>query len=296
MNVMKVSWRTLAVFVLPCLAIYLAMVFVPIFSSVYYSLVQWDGMGTAKYVGLRNFEVMFTKDPVFWPALKRGLLYALVCAAEIPVALWIAILLNRYVRKPNFLVSSYFVPVILSVVVIGQLWRTIYNPAEFGGLLNKLLIGIGLESWAHTWLSEPKLAIYAVFLVTLWQYLGYYVLILFTGIRTISDEIYEAARIDGAEGFKADRHITFPLVAPIFKICLVVAIIGGINAFDIIMVMTGGGPGNSTEVISSHMYNKTFMSFQYGYGSALSLFLVAEALVATLLLNLLFRRLDQAAS
>jgi raffinose/stachyose/melibiose transport system permease protein len=268
------------------------MVFVPIASSFYYSLVQWDGMGTAKFIGLKNFEVMFTKDTVFWPAFRRGLLYAIVCALEIPVALFVAILLKRFARRANFLVSSYFLPVILSVVVIGQLWRTIYNPAEFGGLLNKALIGAGLESWTHTWLSEPKLSMYAIFLVTLWQYLGYYVLILFTGIQTISDEIYEAARIDGAEGFKADVHITFPLVAPIFKICLVLAIIGGINAFDIIMVMTGGGPGNSTEVISSLMYNKTFMSFQYGYGSALSVFLVLEALAATLLLNIAFKRLD----
>jgi raffinose/stachyose/melibiose transport system permease protein len=296
MNILKVSKTALAIFVLPCLILYVLMVFVPIVVSMFYSFYQWDGMSTAKFVGLHNFVSMLTKDPLFWPAVNRGLLFALISACEIPVALFIGILLTRYLRKPNTLVSIYFLPVILSVVVIGQLWRSIYNPAEFGGMLNKLLVSVGLESWTHTWLAEPKIAIYAIFFVALWQYLGYHVLIQFTGLQNISKEIYEASRIDGAEGFKADRYITIPLMAPVLKISLILAVIGSLNAFDIVMVMTGGGPGNSTEVISTLMYNKTFMSFQYGYGSAMSVFLVAEGLVATILLNFAFKRSENAAS
>lgn len=296
MNVLKVSRKTIAVFVLPCLLLYVLFVFMPIIVSVYFSLMQWNGMTEAKFIGLENFKVMFTSDLVFWPAVKRALLFALFSMAEIPFALWIAILLSRYVRRPNFLVSSYFLPVILSVVVVGQLWKTIYNPAEYGGLLNQFLIHIGLEGWTHTWLSEPKLAMFALFFVSLWQYLGYHILIQFTGIQNISHEIYEAARIDGAEGFKADRYITFPLVAPVFKISMVLAIIGSLNAFDLIMVMTGGGPGNATDVISTLMYNKTFLSLEYGYGSALSVFLVVESLLATIILNYLFKRYENTTS
>src|SRR6202022_329237 len=107
-------------------------------------------------------------------------------------ALGIAILLSRYVKKPNFLVSSYFLPVILSVVVVGQLWKTIYNPASLGGMLNNILISVGLDNWSHAWLSEPSFAMFALYFVALWQYLGYHVLIQFTGVQNIPTEIYEA--------------------------------------------------------------------------------------------------------
>ncbi|RXZ83189.1 sugar ABC transporter permease [Paenibacillaceae bacterium] len=296
MNMLRVSRKTIALFVLPCLLLYLLFVFMPIIVSMYYALMQWDGMTDAKFVGLHNFKVMFTLDPVFWPAVRRALLFSLFSMAEIPFALWIAILLSRRIRRPNFLISSYFLPVILSVVVVGQLWKSIYNPASYGGLLNKLLESVGLASWTHTWLAEPGLAMYAIFVVSLWQYLGYHIMIQFTGVQNIPHDIYEAAKIDGAEGFKADRYITFPLVAPVFKISMVLAIIGSLNAFDMIIVMTGGGPGNATDVISTLMYNKTFLSLEYGYGSALSVFLVAESLVATVLLNALFKRYENSAS
>ncbi|TBL81853.1 carbohydrate ABC transporter permease [Paenibacillus thalictri] len=293
MNGMKVTAWTIAVFVLPCLLLYVALVYVPIVVSFYSATLDWNGIGESKFVGLDNFKVLFTQDPVFWPSVGRTLMFALFSMAEIPFALFIAILLSRYVRKPNFLVSSYFVPVILSVVVIGQLWKTIYNPASQGGMLNQLLISAGLGEFAKTWLSDPHIAIFALYFVSLWQYLGYHVLIQFTGVQNIPSEIYEAARIDGAEGLTADRHITLPMVVPIFKISIVLSVIGSLQAFDMIMVMTGGGPAHATDVISTHMYNMSFLSMKYGYGSAMAAFLVVECLAATLLLNKVFNKWEQ---
>ena len=294
MKALKVSSWTIAAFVLPCLLLYVCLVFVPIVVSVYNGMLDWNGIGESKFVGLANFEKMFTNDSVFWPAVGRTFLLAgFSMLIQLPIALFVAILISRYVRRAGFLVSSYFLPVILSVAVIGQLWKTIYNPASMGGMINQLLIQLGLESWTHSWLTEPKIAIYSIIVVALWQYLGYHILIQFTGIQNIPSDIYEAAKIDGASGFKADRYITLPLIVPIFKISVVLSFIGSLQSFDLIMVMTGGGPAHATDVIASYMYNMSFLSMKYGYGSAIASFLVVVCLAATLVINLLFSRLDK---
>ncbi|WP_438347908.1 carbohydrate ABC transporter permease [Paenibacillus sp. FA6] len=293
MNVLKVSRLTIVAFVMPCLLIYFGMVFVPILVSLYSGLLDWNGISAATFVGLDNFKRLFFNDPVFWPSVRRTLMFAVFSMGEIPIALFIAILLRRYVRKPNFLVSSYFMPVILSVVIVGQLWKTIYNPASMGGMLNQMLMMIGLDSWARPWLTEPAVAMYSLYFVALWQYLGYHTLIQFTGISNVPTEIYEAARLDGAEGFKADRYITLPMIIPIFKISIVLAFIGSLQAFDMVMVMTGGGPAHATDVISTHMYNMSFLSMKYGYGSSIAAFLVVVCLAATLIINFIFNSLEK---
>lgn len=293
MKVLKVPARTIAVFVLPCLLLYVCLVFVPIIVSIYTGLLKWDGITTAKFIGLGNFKEMFFTDPVFWPSVKRTLLYAVASMLEIPLCLLMAIFLNRYLKKGNTLVSIYFTPVILSVVIIGQLWKTIYNPASMGGMLNGVLISLGLDSWTHNWLTEPKIAMFALYFVSLWQYFGYHLLIQYTGVQNIPDELYEAAKIDGADGFKADRYITMPLIVPIFKISIVLAFIGSLQAFDLVMVMTGGGPAHATDVISTLMYNSSFLSFKYGYGSAIATFLVAVCLIFTVIINFFFNKLEK---
>ncbi|ANS73397.1 ABC transporter permease [Paenibacillus yonginensis] len=294
MNVLKVPARTIAVFVLPCLLLYVVLVFVPILVSFYTGLLSWDGITTAKFVGFDNFKTMFFHDPVFWPSVRRTLLYAVASMLEIPVCLFMAIMLNRFIKKrANTLVSIYFVPVILSVVIIGQLWKTIYNPASMGGMLNGILVSLGLDSWQHGWLTEPKIAIYFVYIISLWQFFGYHLLIQFTGVQNLPEEVYEAAKIDGAEGFKADRYITLPLIVPIFKISIVLAFIGSLQAFDMVMVVTGGGPAHATDVISTLMYNNSFMSLKYGYGSAIATFLVLVCLICTFIINFVFGRIEK---
>jgi raffinose/stachyose/melibiose transport system permease protein len=293
MNVWRIPARTIAAFVLPGLLLYGVMIFVPILISFYYSLVDWNGIGKSEFVGLQNFVDLFTKDDIFWPAVRRTLLFTLFAVAVIPVSLFIAIWLNRHLRKPNWFVTSYFLPVILSIVIIGQLWKTIYNPASMGGMLNQLLIKVGLESWTHAWMMDPSTAIYAIYFVFMWQSLGYHILIQFTGVRNLPAEIFEAARIDGAEGFQADRYITLPMMIPIIKISIVLAVIGSIQSFDLTFIMTGGGPAHTTELISTHMYNMSFLSMKYGYGSAVATVLVLLCLTLTLVVNLLFSRFEK---
>ncbi|MFD1992265.1 carbohydrate ABC transporter permease [Paenibacillus nicotianae] len=293
MNVLKVPARTIAIFVLPCLILYIGTVFVPILVSFYTAMLDWNGISDAKFVGLANFKTLLFHDPNFWMSVKRTIMYAVFSIIEIPFCLLFAILLNRYVRKGNRLVTLYFVPVILSNVILGQLWKTIYNPASMGGMLNGVLIKLGLDSWTHSWLTEPALAMYAIYFVSLWQYFGYHLLIQFTGVQNIPDEIYEAAKIDGADGFKADRYITFPMVVPIFKISVVLAFIGSLQAFELVMVMTGGGPAHATDTIATHMYNMSFLSQKYGYGSAVATFLVIFCLVITVIINGVFNKIER---
>lgn len=293
MNVLKVSKTTIGVFILPALILYVAIVFVPIVVSFYTGMLDWNGIGESKFVGLDNYKTILFDDPLFWPAVRRTLLYAVASMIEIPFCLMMAVLLNRYVRKSNTLVSIYFTPVILSVVVIGQLWKTIYNPTSMGGMLNQLLTSVGLESWTHTWLSEPNIAIYCIYFVSLWQYFGYHLLIQFTGVQNIPNEIYEAAKIDGADGFKADRYITLPMIVPIFKISIVLAFIGSLQSFDMIWVMTGGGPAHATDVIATYMYTSSFLSQKFGYGSALASLLVVLCLVVTVIINGIMNKVDK---
>ena len=294
MNVLKVPGRTIALFVLPCLLLYVCLVFIPILVSFYTGLLDWNGLTDAKFVGFANFKDMFFHDAVFWPSVRRTLLYALASMIEIPFCLFMAIMLNRYlVKRSNTLVSIYFVPVILSVVVIGQLWKTIYNPASMGGMINGIFDSLGLHSWTHGWLTEPKIAIYSIYLISLWQYFGYHLLIQFTGVQNLPADVYEAAKIDGADGFKADRYITIPLIMPIFKISMVLAFIGSLQAFDMVMVVSGGGPAHSTDVISTLMYNSSFLSQKYGYGSAIATFLVFMCLAFTFVINGVFSRIEK---
>lgn len=291
-NVLKVPARTIAVFVLPCLLIYIGLVFVPIIVSVYDSTLDWDGINTAKHIGIDNFKTMFAHDAHFWPAVRHTLMYAVFSMLEIPICLFIAALMNRYVKKANTLVSLYFVPVILSTVIIGQLWKTVYNPTEMGGMLNGILTSLGLDSWTHNWLTEPNIAMYCLYIVSLWQYFGYHLLIQFTGVQNIPQEVYEAAKIDGAEGFKSDWYITYPMAVPIFKISIVLAFIGSLQSFDLVWVMTGGGPAHATDTIATLMYNSSFTSYQYGYGSALATFLVVLCLVVTVIINAVFKKVE----
>jgi raffinose/stachyose/melibiose transport system permease protein len=292
MNVLKVRAGTIAIFVLPCLLLYVCMVFAPILVSIYSGLLDWNGISDAKFVGFANYQKFLTDDPLFWPSVKRTIMFAVFSMIEIPVCLLIAILLNRYVRKANTLVTMYFLPVILSVVIIGQLWKTIYNPASMGGMLNGVLTALGLDSWTRNWLTEPDIAMYSLYFVSLWQYFGYHLLIQFTGVQNIPNELYEAAKIDGAEGFKADRYVTLPLVVPIFKISIVLAFIGSLQSFDLIWVMTGGGPAHATDTVATYMYGMSFLSMKYGYGSALASFLVVFCLVFTVIINFVFKRIE----
>jgi raffinose/stachyose/melibiose transport system permease protein len=205
---------------------------------------------------------------------------------QLPLSLFLALILARGIKGEHFFRTVYFIPVIISTVVIGQLWMKIYNPDY--GAINIVLNSIGLKSLARAWLANTNTALCAVFVAMLWQYVGYHMLLMYASAKSIPTDIYEAAMIDGASESQIAFKITIPLMKPILRICIIFAVTGSFKAFDLIYVMTGGGPMHSTDVPTTLMYTTIFSRYQYGYGSAMAIFIIAECLLFTVIIQKTF--------
>lgn len=282
--------KAIMLFVMPTLIIMAVIVLIPIAISIYYSLLKWDGIGKGVFIGIENYKKLIV-DERFLNSVKNSLLYAgLSLFVQLPFSLLLAIIVANVKFGEKFYRTTYFIPVIISSVVIGQLWQKIYNGNY--GLLNAFLNVIGIQG--QDWLGQESTALMSAFVPNLWQYVGYHMLIMYAGIKSISSEVNEAARIDGATRVQVAFHITLPLLKPIIQVCVTFSLIGALKIFDLIYVLTGGGPFSSTEVPTIYMYKTIFDSFHYGYGSAISVFVIIECLLMTYLLRLFFREKGEA--
>lgn len=287
MNSVFSNKTAIAVFVLPTLLLFCGIVLIPIFVSSYYSLLDWNGVAKGTFIGLDNYVEMF-KDTRVLNSIKNSLLFAGASVfIQLPISLLLALILASNVKGEGFYRTVYFIPVLISTVVIAQLWSKIYN-ADYG-LLNVLLENIGLSSLAQDWLGQKETALAASFIPTLWQYVGYHMLLMYAGAKSVSQDVLEAARIDGASRVRTAWSIMIPLMKPILKVSLIFSVIGAFKVFDLIYVLTGGGPFYTTEVPSTLMYTTIFDTFRYGYGSAISVFIIVECLVCTVIINSLFK-------
>ncbi|MFB9325071.1 carbohydrate ABC transporter permease [Paenibacillus aurantiacus] len=271
----------IALALLPALLLFLVFVIVPIFWSAYYGLFDWKGLGSAKFIGLGNYEEIL-QDNIFWRALKNNLiLVASSIVGQIPIALLLALLLMRNTLFSRFIRSAVFMPMVLSTVVVGLIWGYIYHP-QFG-LANTVLEWLGLESWTRAWLSDPKVNMLAVSIPINWSNVGPYLIIFIAALQNISSEIDDAAKIDGAVGWRKLVSVTLPMIWGTVVVSLVLCISGSLKAFDHVIVMTGGGPAQSTELLATYMYNNTFDVYRYGYGSAVSTMIIV---ISALLIGL----------
>lgn len=267
--------KAYAVFVLPAFIIYFLMVFIPIIMSGYYSTVEWNGIGEKVFVGLDNFAALLD-NKAFLTAARNSLILAVASVVgQLIPALFFALVLSRGIRGEKVYRTIYFIPVLLSTVVIGQLFLKIYNPDY--GALNAILGMFGLEG--ADWLGDKKLVLASSFFPIIWQYIGYHMLILYTGIKSVPADIYEAAQIDGANERQMAFHVTLPLIKSTMKVSLVFAVTGSLKLFDLIWVLTKGGPLHASEVPSTLMYNNIFTRMEYGNGSAIAIFIVLECLL-----------------
>lgn len=284
--------KAICVFVLPAFVFFVAVVLLPIFTSAYYSLLDWDGIGSGTFVGFENYKTLFfDKSSNFWFAARNSLLYATVSIfIQLPVSLLLALVLAFGVRHEKFYRSVFFIPVLISSVVIGQLWMKIYN-ADYG-LLNTLLRVVHLDDFCKTWLGDKSTVLGATFVPMLWQYIGYHMLLLYGAINSISPEVFEAAKIDGAGPVKMAVKIVMPLIRPMVRVCLTLSLIGSLKIFDLVYILTNGGPAGASEVPATLMYKTIFLRNRYGRGSAIAIFIVIECLVFTLLIRKLTTRKD----
>ena len=274
---------------LPGLLTFFVAILAPILLSIYYSLTEYSGLGEAVFIGLKNYIGLF-QDPVFWRALLNSLLLAVgfVCIQH-PIAIFVALKLDKLQRRSEGLLRCiYFIPNVISVAVIAYLWKFIYNP-NFG-LLQKILEFFGYEGKFNALGSGS--AIWAVLVVLIWHGFGWGMLIYYTGIKTIDPVVYEAAAIDGASGRNTFFYITLPLMKPVIKYNVTLAIISALKQMETVYLLTNGGPGNETQFMATYLYKQAFNSYKYGYGNAISVVFIAICLLATVLLNRAFAERD----
>lgn len=260
-------------FMLPALLLFSVFFVYPVIRGFMYSVTDWDGLSNSfKYVGLSNFKEFFS-SPNALEALKRTCWFALlIVILQNTIALFLATILDGKLKGRNFFKTVFFIPVVLSSVVVGYLWSFILDPQ--GGFLTGLFSSLNFPGLAKVnWLGDPRIALYGVIGVLLWQYFGYSMVIYLSGLESIPVEYYEAGEIDGANSWNQFWHIKFPLVAPAITINMTLSLIGALKLFDHIFVLTRGGPGRATETLTILIFREAFGVYRMGYGAALSILL-----------------------
>lgn len=289
MDAVRKNKLAVFLFLFPASLLFAVIIIMPIFMSGYYSLLKWDGITHADFVGFNNYIELFTSQSAGFPKtiLNALLLTVLSVFIQLPIALGLALLLSKGVKGEGFFVGIFFLPVLISTVVIGQLWLKIYNP-EYG-IVNVGLRAVGLESWTRTWLGDQKTALIAVFIPIIWQYVGYHMLLMYASIKSISPELREAAKIEGATEWETSKYIIIPIIKPIIKICVIFAVTGSLKAFDLIYVLTNGGPAQASEVPSTLMVSMIFGRNRYGFGSAIAIFIILLCFLFAILIQKSFK-------
>jgi len=279
----------IAALMLPGIAVLLFALVVPLGFSVYYSFTDWAGFGEYQRVGFANYQEILTEDPVFWRALWNAILLMLVTIfVQNPVAFALAAVLSHLSRRASRVLRTvYFIPAVLSLVIVAKLWVEIFNP-NFG-LANKLLTAVGLNALAVSWLSDPRTAIWAVIWIIVWQGFGWALLFFYAGLMTVPREIEEAARIDGAGRLALYTRVIVPYIAPVIATVIVIDVVSSMKQMELIYLSTAGGPGQLTQFLAVYVYQKAFVAGEYGYGNALSVLFVVIAVGLTLIVRRVVR-------
>ncbi|MCX6048183.1 MAG: sugar ABC transporter permease [Chloroflexi bacterium] len=266
-------------FLLPQYLGLLCFVLGPVVVTLFLSFSEWNLVAPPRWIGLQNYQVSFQTD-VFWQTWRNTIYYVVVSVAGgIVFSLALALALNEKLRGVTLYRGIYFLPVVTSAVAVSMVWRWLYNP-EFG-LFNAVLTTIGLPTLP--WLNSLKWAMPSVIIMSIWQTVGYNMVIFLAGLQGIADQFYEAAEMDGATAWQKFRHITLPLLSPTTFFILITATIGAFQAFNQIYIMTNGGPANATRVILLHIYILAFRLFKIGEASAVSWVLFLILFILTLI-------------
>ena len=267
-------------FILPALLLYGFFFIYPFAVSIYYSLTNWDGAQPIKeFIGLSNYRALLS-DSLLWESLSHNLIWVVLgTAAPIAIGLLLGVLLWSGARGTTLFRTVYFLPFILSQVVVAIIWNWIYHP--LWGPLNIFLRAVGLDSMARGWLGDPAWALTAVIIVAVWSYFGFTFVVIIAGLQDVSKELVEAATLDGANPWQRFVHVIVPQLRYVLTMITAYTLIGGFNVFDIIFVMTQGGPGTATQVIGTYTYRKAFQEGDVGYGSALSMVMTIITLIAS---------------
>jgi ABC-type sugar transport system permease subunit len=273
-------YRAGYLFIAPAFILYAVFMIYPFFQAIYLSFTDWNGVAPVKeWIGLGNYREVF-HDSHLWLAIKHNLIWVVIgTISPMALGLFLAIMLWRRPRGFTLFRTAFFLPQVLSSVVIAIVWGWIYNPIF--GLLNKGLDGVGLESISRGWLGDPDVALYAVLAAAIWAETGFVFVVFLAGLQNVSRDLLEAATIDGASAWRRFWDVTVPQLANVVTVIGALLLIGGFNVFDIVFVMTSGGPNNATEVIGTYTYKEAFTQNRIGYAATLSLVMTVISLVAS---------------
>lgn len=266
----------------PVLLLYAVFLVYPMLEAIRLSFFEWSGFKTQKpiFVGLKNYILMFSADPVFWVAFRNTIIWV-VLSLLVPMILGLilALALNRSIFGRNAMRSIFYIPAVFASITVAAVWRWIYNPTL--GAVNQILEAIGLGNLAHSWLGDPKIAIYSVFVASVWQAVGFPMILFLAGLQGVPIDQIEAAKIDGASNWRIFWNVTMPSLRPTTVVVIILTIINSLKVFDLIVGMTGGGPAQSTQVLALWSYTQSLNNHNFGGGGAVAtiLLLVSLALV-----------------
>lgn len=270
------------IFVVPALIVYAIVVLYPSIAGVVYAFTDWSGIGSFSFVGLRNFHTLLGDDRALASVTNTLLLTVAIVIVQNGIGLLMALGVNTGIRTKALVRVIFFAPAVVSPVMVAFLWKYVYNPDPGAGL-NGILGAVGLGGLRQDWLGDPSLALWSVAAMVVWQYAGYSMVIFLAGLSGVPAELHEAARIDGAGTWQRFRYVTWPLLAPALTVNLMLSTIGGLKLFDQVYAATGGGPGTSSETLSTVLYKEAFVYGKYGYSTAvalvLALFVAAVSLI-----------------
>jgi multiple sugar transport system permease protein len=268
----KRNQRSLApfLFLAPGIFMFLVYVIIPIFQSINISFYEWDGLGEATYIGFDNY-IELIDDEAFYTSLKNNVIWLILYLLAIPAGLFVALFLNQTVTGIRIYKSLFFFPFVISQVVVGLVFSWFYDPSY--GLMNIILMALGAD--AIPVLADEKYVTYGIIAAGLWPQTAYCMILYLTGLNSVDPEQIEAARLDNARGFKMLWYVILPQLRPATFIALVVTVIGALRSFDLISIMTDGGPWGSSQVLAFYMYEQAFSEygFRMGYGAAIAVVL-----------------------
>jgi raffinose/stachyose/melibiose transport system permease protein len=280
----------IALFCTPALALYIGFVIVPMGMAIFYSPFKWNGLEPLdNFVGLDNYRRALS-DPVFQGAVWHNLLFIILSLAiQLPIGLGLALLVNRRIRGRTLLRTILFAPYVISEVVAAVAWLLILQP---DGPVDSILRSVGLGRFVQLWLADGNLVIYTLFVVITWKYIGFAIILFLAGLQGIPRELMEAAAIDGASPWKVTRHITLPLLGSTIRTWIFLSIIGSLQLFDLIWIMTLGGPAGASNTMVTYIIERGFIRSQFGYGSAVAVILFIIAFAFALLYQRFVLRRD----
>lgn len=266
-------------FIAPNFIGFLIFTLVPVVFSLILAFMKWDSFSTPEFVGLQNFTRMLSDD-TFWISLKNTFLYTIgVVPLTLVCSLGLAILLNQKIKGVKFFRTAFFFPYVTSLVAIAVVWSMLFHPTM--GPINQFL-RVVIEN-PPGWLSSSDWALTAIIIVSVWRGMGYYMILYLAGLQGISKELYEAAAMDGANKWKQFIHITVPALRPTTFFVTIMLVINCFKIFDLVQVMTDGGPGRATNVLVYQVYSEAFVKFNFGYASAIAMVLFVIVLVITVI-------------